>query len=136
MNARFDPLALKIDAAAEIERIGTTLRSQVLKRLRRKGVVLGLSGGVDSSVVAALCVRAFGPGSVLGIYMPEQDSEPDSLRLGRAVAGWLGIETLREDVTPVLVGAGCYRRTGTDLPSRSRCELIASPGRPRRKSTP
>jgi NAD+ synthase len=110
MNARYDPLSLKIDAAAEIERIGTALRSQVLKRLRRKGVVLGLSGGVDSSVVAALCVRAFGPGNVLGIYMPEQDSEPDSLRLGRAVAGALGIETVLEDVTPILVGAGCYRR--------------------------
>jgi NAD+ synthase len=110
MNARFDPLALKIDAAAEAERISTTLRSQVLKRLRRRGVVLGLSGGVDSSVVAALCVRAFGPGSVLGIHMPEQDSEPDSLRLGRAVAEWLGIETVLEDITPILTGAGCYRR--------------------------
>jgi NAD+ synthase len=110
MNARFDPLSLKIDAAAEIERIGTTLRSQVLKQLRRKGVVLGLSGGVDSSVVAALCVRAFGADRVLGIYMPEQDSEPDSLRLGRAVAEWLGIETVLEDITPILNGAGCYRR--------------------------
>jgi NAD+ synthase len=110
MNARFDPLSLKIDAAAEVERIGTTLRSQVLKRLRRKGAVLGLSGGVDSSVVAALCVRAFGPGNVLGIYMPEQDCDPDSLRLGRAVAEWLGIETVLEDITPVLNGAGCYRR--------------------------
>jgi len=110
MNARFDPLALNVNAAAEIERIGTTLRSQVLKRLRRKGVVLGLSGGVDSSVVAALCVRAFGAGNVLGIYMPEQDSEPDSLRLGRELAASLGIETLLEDITPILVGAGCYRR--------------------------
>ena len=110
MNARFDPLALNVNAAAEIERIGTTLRSQVLKRLRRKGVVLGLSGGVDSSVVAALCVRAFGAGNVLGIYMPEQDSEPDSLRLGRELAASLGIETVLEDVTPILVGAGCYRR--------------------------
>jgi NAD+ synthase len=110
MNARFDPLALNVNAAAEIERIGTTLRSQVLKRLRRKGVVLGLSGGVDSSVVAALCVRAFGAGNVLGIYMPEQDSEPDSLRLGRELAAALGIETVLEDVTPILVGAGCYRR--------------------------
>jgi len=110
MNARFDPLALNVNAAAEIERIGTTLRSQVLKRLRRKGVVLGLSGGVDSSVVAALCVRAFGAGNVLGIYMPEQDSEPDSLRLGREVAASLGIETVLEDITPILVGAGCYRR--------------------------
>ena len=110
MNARFDPLSLNLNAAVEVERIATTLRSQVLKQLRRKGVVLGLSGGVDSSVVAALCVRAFGADRVLGIYMPEQDSDPDSLRLGRAVAEWLGIETLLEDVTPVLVGAGCYRR--------------------------
>ena len=110
MNARFDPLALNLDAAAEIERIATTLRSQVLKQLRRNGVVLGLSGGVDSSVVAALCMRAFGADRVLGIYMPEQDSEPDSLRLGQAVAEWLGIETVLEDITPILVGAGCYRR--------------------------
>ena len=110
MNARFDPLKLNIDAAAEIDRITAALRSQVLRQLRRKGVVLGLSGGVDSSVVAALCVRAFGPTSVLGLFMPEQDSDPDSLRLGKSVAEWLGIDVLLEDVTPVLLGAGCYRR--------------------------
>jgi NAD+ synthase len=110
MNARFDPLALNLDAPAEIERISSTLRAQVLKQLRRKGVVLGLSGGVDSSVVAALCVRAFGPRNVVGLFMPEQDSDPESLRLGRAVAAWLGIETVLEDITPVLTGAGCYRR--------------------------
>jgi NAD+ synthase len=110
MNARFDPLSLNLDAATEVERIATTLRSQVLKQLRRRGIVLGLSGGVDSSVVAALCVRAFGPANVFGIYMPEQDSEPDSLRLGRAVAESLGIETVLEDITPILNGAGCYRR--------------------------
>ncbi|HEX9433497.1 MAG TPA: NAD(+) synthase [Burkholderiales bacterium] len=110
MNARFDPLSLNLDAATEVERIATTLRSQVLKTLRRRGIVLGLSGGVDSSVVAALCVRAFGPANVFGIYMPEQDSEPDSLRLGRAVAESLGIETVLEDITPILNGAGCYRR--------------------------
>ena len=110
MNARFDPLALKIDAAAEIERIATALRAQVLKQLRRRGIVLGVSGGVDSSVVAARCVRAFGAGNVVGIFMPEQDSDPESLRLGRAVAQWLGIETVLEDITPLLVAAGCYRR--------------------------
>ena len=110
MNARLQPFALTLDAAAEVERIATALRAQVLKRLRRKGAVLGLSGGVDSSVVAALAVRAFGPGNVLGIFMPEQDSDADSLRLGRAVADWLGMPTVLEDVTPILVGAGCYRR--------------------------
>jgi NAD+ synthase len=110
MNARFDPLALSLNIAEETDRIVAALREQVLKRLRRKGAVLGLSGGVDSSVVAALCVRAFGPDRVLGVFMPEQDSEPDSLRLGRAVAEWLGIRTVVEDITPMLVGASCYRR--------------------------
>ncbi|HYL88628.1 MAG TPA: NAD(+) synthase [Burkholderiales bacterium] len=108
MNARFDPLGL--DAPAEVARITTALRQQVPKRLRRKGAVLGLSGGVDSSVVAALCVRALGSDSVLGLFMPEQDSDPDSLRLARQVAHWLGIDTVLEDITPILAGAGCYRR--------------------------
>jgi NAD+ synthase len=82
----------------------------VLKQLRRRGVVLGLSGGVDSSVVAALCVRAFGASAVFGVLMPEQDSDPDSLRLGRTVASWLGVDLALEDITPMLVAAGCYRR--------------------------
>jgi NAD+ synthase len=110
MNARIAPVVLTIDAAAEADRIAATLRAQVLKQLRRKGVVLGLSGGVDSSVVAALAVRAFGPSGVLALFMPEQDSDPDSLRLGRQVADWLGIETALEDITPMLIAAGCYRR--------------------------
>ena len=110
MNARIAPIILTIDAAAEADRIAATLRAQVLKQLRRKGVVLGLSGGVDSSVVAALAVRAFGPSGVLALFMPEQDSDPDSLRLGRAVADWLGIQTVLEDITPMLLAAGCYRR--------------------------
>jgi NAD+ synthase len=110
MNARCEPLSLSIDAAAEAERIAGSLRAQVLKRLRRKGMVVGLSGGVDSSVVAGLGARAFGAANVLGVFMPEQDSDPDSLRLGREVAAWLGIETVLEDITPILLGAGCYRR--------------------------
>jgi NAD+ synthase len=110
MNARIAPIILTIDAAAEADRIAATLRAQVLKQLRRKGVVLGLSGGVDSSVVAALAVRAFGPSGVLALFMPEQDSDPESLRLGRQVADWLGIQTALEDITPMLVAAGCYRR--------------------------
>ena len=110
MNARFDPLALAIDAAAEIDRIAAALRAQVLKQLRRKGVVLGLSGGIDSTVVAALAVKAFGPGNVLGIFMPEEDSDPDSLRLGKALAEATGVETVLEDIGPALAAAGCYER--------------------------
>jgi NAD+ synthase len=101
---------LRLDAPREIERIATAIREQVLVRLRRKGVVLGLSGGIDSSVVAALCVRALGPERVLGILMPEHDSASESESLGRLVAETLGIPVLLEDVGPTLEAAGCYRR--------------------------
>ena len=42
--------------------------------------------------------------------MPEQDYDPDSLRLGRAVADALRIDSVVEDITPILAGAGCYQR--------------------------
>jgi len=102
--------ALSIDPGPVADAIAATIRRQVLKDLRRRGVVLGLSGGVDSSVVAALCVRALGPNKVLGVLMPETDNDPDSLRLGREVAHGLRIESLVEDIAPVLQAAGCYRR--------------------------
>jgi len=77
---------------------------------RRRGAVVGLSGGIDSSVVAALAARAFGPGRVLGVLMPEAESSSDTLRLSRVVAEHLGIETVLEDITGILQAAGCYRR--------------------------
>jgi NAD+ synthase len=102
--------ALTLDAEAEIERIAQSLRAQVLGDFRRRGAVLGLSGGIDSSVVAALCVRAFGADKVLGLFMPERHSSDDALTLGRLVAGTLGIEAIVEDIAPALEGLGCYRR--------------------------
>ncbi len=101
---------LAIDAAAECARVEEALRRQVQGDLRRRGVVVGVSGGVDSAVVAALCARALGPGRVLGLLMPERDSSPDALRLGRAAAEASGVETLVEDVGPALEALGCYRR--------------------------
>ena len=105
---RKDVLAL--DAEAEIERIAQSLRAQVLGGFRRRGAVLGLSGGIDSSVVAALCVRAFGKEKVLGLFMPERHSSDDALTLGRLLADTLGIEAIVEDIAPALEGLGCYRR--------------------------
>jgi NAD+ synthase len=106
---------LEIDAERETERIVATIRDQVLRQLRRKGAVLGISGGVDSSVSAALCVRAFGADRVLGLFMPERDSSPESLELGRLVAEQLGIETVFEDISDTLESAGCYRRRDAAL---------------------
>lgn len=101
---------LKLDVAGAVDRITAAIREQVLKDLRRKGAVLGLSGGIDSSVVAALCARALGKDRVLALLMPERESSGDSLSLGRFVADHLGIATILEDITPLLEVAGCYRR--------------------------
>src|SRR3954463_8222635 len=104
------PQCLAVDAAHETEQIGTWVRECLTHRLRRRGVVVGLSGGIDSSVVAGLCARALGPEQVLGVLMPERDSDPESLHLGRAVAASLKIETVVEDIAPMLEAMGCYRR--------------------------
>jgi NAD+ synthase len=106
----FSPDLLKLDAAGAVDRITAAIREQVSKDLRRKGAVLGLSGGIDSSVVAALSARALGQDRVLALLMPERESSADSLSLGRFVADHLGIATIVEDITAILEGAGCYRR--------------------------
>lgn len=109
-DAAFSAASLRLDAEAEIERICAWIRETVLKDLRKRGVVLGLSGGIDSSVTAALCARALGPSRVTGIFMPEHDSDPESLRLGQALAAATGVETVLEDIGPALAAAGCYTR--------------------------
>ncbi|MBI5759803.1 MAG: NAD(+) synthase [Planctomycetales bacterium] len=101
---------LQIDPALETERIASAIREQVGQTLRRKGVVLGLSGGIDSSVAAALCVRALGPKRVLGLLMPEHDSSSDSECLGRLLAEHYDIECLLENIGPTLDASGCYQR--------------------------
>lgn len=109
-TAAFSAGSLVLDAEAEIERICEWLRLTVLKDLRKRGAVLGLSGGIDSSVTAALCARALGTSKVTGVFMPEHDSDPDSLRLGKALAEAVGIETVLEDIGPSLAAQGCYAR--------------------------
>ncbi len=100
---------LKLDCEREADRIGDVLR-KLLRETRRRGVVLGLSGGIDSSVTAALAVRALGNERVFGIFMPEADSEPESLALGQRLANHLGIRSVLEDIAPALVALKCYER--------------------------
>jgi NAD+ synthase len=110
MTSSFSKDALCIDAARVTAEITDKLRSQVGGELRRRGMVVGLSGGIDSSVVVNLAVRALGREKVLGLFMPERDSSDDALRLGRMVADKLGIQAIVEDIAPALEGLGCYRR--------------------------
>jgi len=104
------PAVLKLDAAEAVEQITNSICQSLQKDLRKKGLVLGLSGGIDSSVCAALAIRAVGPERVFGLMMPEHDSEDDSLALGQLIADHYGFDAIVENVAPVLEGAGCYRR--------------------------
>ena len=104
------PDVLQLDAERETARIAARIRELVFDQLRRKGAVVGVSGGIDSTVVAYLCARALGKERVVALFTPEADSSPDSLRLGRMVADRLGVRSFLEDVSPILQGARCYER--------------------------
>jgi NAD+ synthase len=101
---------LRLDAAAEVERIADFMRAQLGEVLQRRGLVIAMSGGIDSSVCAALAARAVPPKRVFGLFMPERDSDPLSLQLAQGLAEQLGIEWLCEDIAPILEAAQCYRR--------------------------
>ena len=109
-SAAFSKATLSIDPAKETDKIVAALREQLRGPLRKRGLVLGLSGGVDSSVCAALAARAVGAKNVYALFMPENDSDPESLRLGRTIAETFGIDSVVEDIGPSLQAMGCYDR--------------------------
>jgi NAD+ synthase len=86
------------------------LQQDVQKKLKRLGGVVGTSGGIDSSVCLALTAKAFGPGRVLGIMLPEKDSNPDSEALARELTTKFGVRAIKEDITDALFGFKCYER--------------------------
>jgi len=103
------PDVLKFDMDAEVERIGARLREILRKDLNRRGLVVAMSGGIDSSVCSALAVKALGPKKVFGLLLPEVDSSGESKSRGQLLAEHLGIEYLVEDIRSTLDAIGCYR---------------------------
>lgn len=108
-TTKFSKDILNIDPAIETERIVASIK-QHLRKMRRYGAVVGISGGIDSSVVLGLCVKALGPQKVTAVMMPEKDSDPISEKLARKLAATFGVTPLLEVITPVLEGFGCYPR--------------------------
>jgi NAD+ synthase len=106
----FSPDILAIDLEKEIASISAGIREVVLKRIHRKGAVISVSGGIDSAACAALCAHALGKENVLVLFLPERHSSGDSLRLGQALAGALGVRSVTEDIAPILLHSGCYAR--------------------------
>jgi NAD+ synthase len=98
-----------LDFDQEAEKIARTVREAIMKRFKKRGAVVALSGGIDSSVVGALCVHALGKQRVLGLLMPEQDSASETMGLSRLISDHLGIETVYENISGILDAVGCYR---------------------------
>lgn len=109
MAATFGRETLDLDLSAEADRIASQIKAY-LTRTRRKGLVVALSGGIDSSAVAALAVHALGPDRVFGIHMPEKESSPETLRISSSVSDTFAFDSVVQDITTMLEAAGAYAR--------------------------
>jgi NAD+ synthase len=108
---------LYLDVVAETEKITTRLRQILSKSLKRRGLVVAVSGGIDSSVTLALSVRAIGAERVVALLMPERHSADETLSLSSRVADHFGVEKIHEDISGILEAIGFYRRYDTALQS-------------------
>jgi NAD+ synthase len=107
----FSTEVLKIqDIESFVAGITTKLKNDVIVNFRKQGGVIGVSGGIDSSVTFALAVRAFGAGKVLGIMLPEKDSSADSKKFALQLANKFSVEVIDENITDALMGFNCYKR--------------------------
>ena len=104
----FSPELLAIDCEGEVDRIAQAIKNGLRDKLHKRGLVVGISGGIDSSVTAAVCVRAVGPDKVIGLQMPERHSAEDTRGLSEILADYLGIRKVLVDITPVLEAVGYY----------------------------
>ncbi len=100
---------LDINTAEAIDGISRRMREVVGDTLRKKGVVVAVSGGIDSSVCAALSVQALGASRVFALILPEADSSPESRDRGEILCRHLGVRFETTDITTILSAFGCYR---------------------------
>ncbi len=103
---------LKLEMEINPEELSLSLKDFIHKyteKLEREGVILGLSGGIDSAVVAALCKKAVGEKNTLALIMPEKDSKKEHIKDALNFAKQLGIKTKLIDITPYLEKIGVYK---------------------------
>jgi NAD+ synthase len=106
---RFSKDLIRLDCQKIIPEITAKLKEQIFVTMRRGGAVVGVSGGIDSSTVVALCCKAIGPEKVVGISMPDKDNSKESKDMAKELADKYGFSYLNVDITPALEGAGCYK---------------------------
>lgn len=108
------PFSKDILKIENIERLVSDLSEKLIhdtfRTYKRRGAVIGISGGIDSSVTMALAVKAFGANRVFGVMMPEKDSSQDSEDFAGRLAKQYGVEAVVENIRPALEGFQCYER--------------------------
>ena len=100
---------IKIDYESEVNKITRMMKEYLRKIAHRRGFVVAISGGIDSSVCAALAVKAVGKDRVILLRLPETDSSSATGDRSIALAHYLGSETVDQNITNVLIELGCYR---------------------------
>ncbi len=116
-NAETKKKFLNLNCEAETNNIKIEIRRIMSKQLRKRGVVVGLSGGIDSSVTVALSQKAMGKDRVMTLLMPELHSSVDTLDLSRMVANHFGVQIIYEDITQILEALGFYKRYNAAIQS-------------------
>lgn len=108
-NVKLSPQVLDLQFDVQQEKICKSIKHALGKQLHRRGLVVAISGGIDSSVCAALAVKAVGKKKVQGLLLPERDSSSSSTDRGRALAEHLGIDYIVHDIADTLEAIGCYK---------------------------
>jgi len=109
-NKKFSKNVLIIDPKKEVEKITKSLRSFLTNQFKRRGLIVALSGGIDSSVTTALSAKALGQNRVLALLMPEQHSSDETLELSSLVADRFGVNKVHEDISNILKSVDFYKR--------------------------
>jgi len=107
LEQRYDFLQIK-EIEKTINSIENFVKEEISKRFQKRGAVIGISGGIDSAVMAAICAKSIDPKQVLGLIMPEKESDPTSQILAKKVAEQFQIETKIIDITSILESFGVY----------------------------
>jgi NAD+ synthase len=106
----FSSAILRLDPVQEVDRISKNIKKILSKQLNRRGIVIGLSGGIDSSTTVALATKAIGKDRVLTLLMPEKHSADDTFDLSYQVADHFGVAKIHENISSTLESVGFYQK--------------------------
>jgi NAD+ synthase len=108
LQNKFTEEILDFDKEKEVNKICTTMRTIMGTKLRRRGAVIAVSGGIDSSVCAALAVKAYGKNKVLALQLPEVDSAENTQSRSTLLIEHLSVKSVHQNIENILETIGCY----------------------------